>query len=334
MRSGSSIAGSVYAAAPMPTAAHEIPLQLLHERPALLAALLEKLGPGAPVGALEPVDANLRFADPVEVRPDLIFRAEHPPWLLLELQNRIDPHKGRRWLMAAAIQLDATGVMGEVVVLTSSRRVARWAKKVAHVRGDFGSRLGLTPVVLPIVGKAIDALLDEAQPELAFFAAWAVRSRKGPEARRVVGRAVELTERLPDALREAAARAIFAVLREPLLDYLRTIAMNPDQLPETRAARRFRKFFEKQWKSEGVIEGKREGVIEGKREGVIEGKREGVVEGKRDALLKILAARGLAPSDAARETIGACTDAGLLDQWIVRATTAGSVAEALGQAGG
>lgn len=28
-----------------PTAAHEVPLQLLHERPALLAALLDKLGP-------------------------------------------------------------------------------------------------------------------------------------------------------------------------------------------------------------------------------------------------------------------------------------------------
>ena len=265
----------------MPSAAHEIPLHILLERPALLAALLEKLGPGAPVGVLEPVDANLRFADPTEVRPNLVFRAERPRWLLVELQNRIDADKGRRWLMAAAIQLNATGVMGEVVVITSSRRVARWAKKVARVQGDFGSRLGLTPVVLPIVGKAIDALLDEANPELAFFAAWAVRGRRGPEARRVVGRAVELTECLPDALRDAAARAIVAVLREPLLRYLREIAMNPDQLPETRAARRFRKFFEEQGKREGVIEGKREGVIEGKREGVIEGKREALLQDPR-----------------------------------------------------
>ena len=94
--------------------------------------------------------------------------------------------------------------------------------------------------------------------------------------------------------------------------------MNPDQLPETRAARRFRKFFEEQ--------GKREGVIEGKREG----KREGVIEGKREALLKILGARALSLSDEARSTITACTDAVLLDQWLVRAVTAVSVADVLG----
>jgi hypothetical protein len=205
----------------MPSPAHEVPLQLLHEHPEVLAALLEKLGGRAPEGVLEPVDTNLRFADPTEVRPDLVFRATRPRWLLVELQHRIDPAKARRWIVAAAIQLDATGAMGEVVILTSSRRVAAWAKKVAHVRGDLGSRLGLTPLVLPIAGKAIEALLDEAHPELAFFAAWAVRGRRGPRARHVVNRAVELTERMPETLRGAAVRAIVAVLREPLLAYLR-----------------------------------------------------------------------------------------------------------------
>lgn len=286
----------------MPAPAHEVPLQLLHEHPALLAALLEKLGGRVPEGTLEPVDTNLRFADPAEVRPDLVFRAQRPPWLLVELQNRVDADKARRWIIAAAIQLDATGTMGEVVILTSSRRVAKWAKRVAHVQGDFGSRLGLTPIVVPIVGKAIDALLDEAHPELAFFAAWAVRARRGPRARHVVERAVVLTERLPDALRDAAVRAIVAVLREPLLTYLREIAMNPDQLPETRAARRFRLFFEER----------------------------GIVEGKRESLLKVLDARGLALSDEERAIIAACSDAALLDQWIVQATTATSVAEVLG----
>ena len=299
----------------MPSPAHEVPLQLLHDHPALLATLLEKLGGRAPEGVLEPVNANLRFADPAEVRPDLVFRAERPPWLLLELQNRIDPDKARRWIVAAAIQLDATGVMGEIVILTSSRRVAAWAHEVAHVRGDFGSRFELTPLVLPIVGKAIDALLDEAHPELAFFAAWAVRGRRGPRARRIVDRAVELTERMPDALRDAAVRAIVAVLKEPLLEYLKAIAMNPDQLPESRAARRFRQFFEDR----------------GKAEGKLEGKLEGVVEGKRAALLTLLDARELSASDNERAMINACADDALLDQWIVRAATASAVADVLNQ---
>ena len=286
----------------MPAPAHEVPLQLLHEHPALLVALLEKLGGAAPLGSLVPVDTNLRFADPAEVRPDLVFRAERPKWLLLELQNRVDTNKARRWLMATALLFDETGSMGEIVVLTSSRRVARWAKKVAHVRSDFlGSRLRLTPIILPIVGDAIEALLDAAHPELAFFAAWAVRARRSPKARTVLSRAVELTEQLPDALRDAALRAIFAVLREPLLRYLREISMNPDNLPETRAARRFRTFFEERGKADAL----------------------------HKVLSRVLEARGLVPTDEERATITACDDTDLLDEWTVRAATAGSVAEVL-----
>jgi predicted transposase YdaD len=103
------------------------------------------------------------------------------------------------------------------------------------------------------------------------------------------------------------------VLREPLLGYLREIAMNPDQLPETRAARRFRKFFEDQGKAEG--------------------KREGKAEGKREALLTMLAARRMSPSAEEGEVIAACNDAAILDQWIVRAMTAASVAEVLNAPG-
>jgi hypothetical protein len=93
------------------------------------------------------------------------------------------------------------------------------------------------------------------------------------------------------------------VLSEPLLSSLREISMNADQLPETRAARRFRLFFEER----------------------------GLAAGKRDALLKMLEARGFATTDAERTSITACADADLLDQWIVRAMTAGSVGEVLSQ---
>jgi hypothetical protein len=63
-----------------------------------------------------------------------------------------------------------------------------------------------------IAGRWIEALLSEEHPELAFFAAWAVRNRRGPVAMRVLNRAVELTDRLPDALREVAWRAMVGVL--------------------------------------------------------------------------------------------------------------------------
>jgi hypothetical protein len=297
----------------MPAPAHEIPLQLLRETPGLLVALLQKLGHPAPSGPLVIDDANLRFADPAEVRPDLVFRADSPPWVIFELQNRIDEDKGRRWVLAVGIKLNETGAMGDVIVLTSSRRVEKWAKQAAVLRSERGTVITLAPLVLLIAGDVVEALLDEEHPELAFFAAWAVRARSSPEAGAIVARAGELTERLPESLREAAQRAILGVLCEPMLAYLKKASMNPDQIPETRAARRFRLFFEERGKTEGLTEG----LAKGKTDGL------------RQALLVLIGARGMAVSDEERAAIDACADAALLDQWVARAATAGSTAEVL-----
>ena len=299
----------------MPSPSHEVPIELLRKHPELLAALLEKLAGAAPKGRLEADDATLRFAKPAEVRPDLVFRCEHPPWVLLEVQIGMDAEKSRRWLLAAAIQLNETRVMGEVVVLTTSRRVAAWAARVGQAEGAFGTRLALNPLVLLIAGKSIDAMLSADHPELAFFAVWAVRGRHGPRAKHVLREALRLTDTLPEALQPGAARAIFAVLREPLAAYFREILMNPENLPETRAARRIRVSFEKV----------------GREQGLVEGKREGLAEGKRGTLLHLLAARGLVVSEPQCVKIRACTDPAQLDAWIVRAATASTAGEALGE---
>ncbi|WP_437899785.1 hypothetical protein [Sorangium sp. So ce124] len=65
--------------------------------------------------------------------------------------------------------------MGEVLVITASRRVASWAKRVAHLQGALGTRFEPTPRVLLLAGRRVEALLDPMHPELALFAAWAVR---------------------------------------------------------------------------------------------------------------------------------------------------------------
>ena len=64
--------------------------------------------------------------------------------------------------------------------------------------------------------------------------------------------------------------------------------------------------------------------------GEARGRVEGQLGGKAEALLAFLDARGLAPSEADRERVLACTDAETLDRWIARAATATSAAEALG----
>ncbi len=84
-------------------------------------------------------------------------------------------------------------------------------------------------------------------------------------------------------------------------------------------------------KLEGVREGKLEGIREGKLEGVREGKLEGVREGKIGALQQVLAARGIAITDAHRRKIKATRDLAKIDTWITKAIVATSADEIFAQ---
>ncbi|XXX80629.1 hypothetical protein WMF30_17890 [Sorangium sp. So ce134] len=129
--------------------------------------------------------------------------------------------------------------------------------------------------------------------------------RHGPAARRIVVRALELTEQqlADEPLRDAQARAILAVLSDAMLASLRELAMDPSKVPETQASRRFRLFFERR------------------------GRAEGKIEGKQEALLAVLDARGLPLTAEERAHIEACTVLAELDRWIARAATAASMSE-------
>lgn len=60
-----------------------------------------------------------------------------------------------------------------------------------------------------------------------------------------------------------------------------------------------------------------------------QGEIRGEIKGRQEALFAVLGARGLAVSEAERAQILAAQELGELDQWIVRAATAGAVAEVL-----
>lgn len=94
--------------------------------------------------------------------------------------------------------------------------------------------------------------------------------------------------------------------------------MNPDKIPETPAARKLRLFLEAQGRKKGRAEGEAKGRVEGR------------TEGRQDALLTLLRARGLSPSQDDEARIRACADAVKLDRWIAQAATATTVREALG----
>ncbi|MGK4006936.1 hypothetical protein WMF31_30215 [Sorangium sp. So ce1036] len=314
----------------MPGTSHEVLIVALREQPGLLGALVSTLTGVKLPRSLKPSDATLRFVKPAELRLDLVYRGGRRRWVLVELQRSVDPAKRRRWPLAASLLHDQTGVAGDVLVITARRAVARWAERVACVRTRLGTVLQLKPVVLHLGAAESKALLDERHPELALFAAWAMQHRHGPRARAVVERAFELTERLPPALRRAQQRAILSVLSERMLALLREASMNPDKIPETPAARKLRLFLEAQGRKKGRAEGEAKGRAEGEAKGRAEGEAKGRAEGRQEALMTLLRARGLSPSQDDEARIRACTDPAKLDRWIARAVTATSVREALG----
>jgi hypothetical protein len=297
----------------MPSTPHEVMVAALRDQPTLLPLLVRALTGRTMAQDLKPVDSTVRFVKVAEFNPDLLL-AREPQWAVIEVQNDIDPDKQRRWLLATGVLLDQTGVLGDVIVLTAHRPVADWALTVGHVETPLGTKLALTPVVLHVGPEMLDRLLSEEHPELAVVATWAISHRHGPRARQVVMRALDVTERLPAVLQETQRSAIMSLLSERTLAWLHNMQMNPDKIPMSAAYLRFKAALQ----------------AEGERRGRAEGVREGRAEGERKALLTLLRTRGLSATAKQQAVIEECADPKKLEQWIVRAVSAGSVGEVLG----
>lgn len=298
----------------MPSRRHEVLVTMLHEQPELLTALLQTLtGHTLPPG-LAPVDSTTRFVQTAEVRPDLLLAGERA-WAIVEVQDKIDPEKQRRWPLAVGVLFDQKRALGDVIVITSRKSVATWARTAAHVHTALGTRLELTPVVLHLGPERLDALLSEKAPPLAMLAAWAVSHRHGPEAQRVVERAIEVTEALPAELQKAQKSAILNLLDERMTAWLEEMSMDPAKIPMTPAARRILALWEQ--RDQAATD---------------KGLAKGRAEGKREALVALLGARGIAPTAEQRATIEACEDPAQLERWIVEAATATAAAQVIAPA--
>jgi hypothetical protein len=223
----------------MPSAAHEVLVAALGDSPELLASLLETLVGRRPGVPLTRVDSTLRFVDPEEVRPDLVLRGEDGSWLMVEVQGNPDAAKARRWLLAAAVLFNQTRLPGDLVVITSRARVTRWARSVARMRGPLGTVMQLVPVVVPLGGASLEKLLDPERPELALLAAWTVRRRRGPAAREIVRRAIQVSEKLPPALRDVQLRGILDVVDRRLWKLLEGAMGRLEEIPAPADVRRF-----------------------------------------------------------------------------------------------
>jgi len=301
----------------MPGAAHETLVEVIRSKPAWFNALLEALDRAPMPAGLSVADSAVRAANPVEVRPDVLFAKgkKRGPWRVVELQRDDDDGKQRRWLLTAAALFDQRGEMGDVFVVTHTRATARWAATVASAVGPHGTRLALEPVVIPITQRTAERLLATGRPELAVFATWAVHHRHGRGAVKVVERAlVAVQKSRARALREEAIRAIFNMLEGKLRALVHKMVIDFSKIPEGPVHKYLREKF----------------MEEGLRQGEEHGRKVGERRGEAEALLRVLAARGFAVSAATRESVLACDDKRTLDRWLDRAVTAAALKDVFG----
>ena len=274
----------------MAGAAHELVVMTLRDRPEVFGALLQRLAGRAVEGPLTVIDSSVRFADVSEVRPDLVYATPQTPWVVLEVQHAVDEAKRRRWPLVVSVLTDQHQAMGELVVLTPSRRVARWAQQAVRWVGIWGTALTLRPVVLLLDLATAEQLLATGEPSWALLAAWALQKRYGPRSRQSVRRALVLTAQLPSPGRGRQARAILQMLSPRLQGEAKELLMSLDRLKDPEEKEAFRALMQ---------------ALEEPAE----------ARGEAKALLRYLVRRGVVLTEVERVQVAACTDVAQLERW-------------------
>lgn len=199
------------------------------------------------------------------------------------------------WPLLAAYLTRRHGAMGDVLVITPHANVADWARTGWHQDGPLGSTLAFAPTVLQVGEPEAWSLLRAPSPEMAFFAAWAVQSRHGPDAMAIALAALRRAGELTDpALQSALARSILGVLSDALKEAILAM-ISPERMP---ALEPWLEQLIQQWEARGEA------------------------RGEATALRRILACRGIAVDPSTQTRITACTDTATLESWIDRAVTA------------
>jgi hypothetical protein len=216
----------------MRSAPLEIAVRMLASDPSLFSLLVEKLLGKAIPGTLRRVDSTVQWGAGKAVRSDVLFRLPHAKgWIALDVELRLDRRRAGRWPVLISALQRKHRTMGDLVILTPHRHIAEWANKGWHAVGPHGTQFRVVPLVLWPSDRKVGRLLDEACPQLAFFAAWAVHHRHDKKAIRVAQEAVRIARSLPEVPRQTQIRAIFTVSSPRLRSHLDPHVLLPKQKP-------------------------------------------------------------------------------------------------------
>ncbi|QXJ23211.1 hypothetical protein AGRA3207_004340 [Actinomadura graeca] len=287
----------------VPTNMHELPLEMVRNRPELVPALLRTVFSLEVPSPDRITLTSESYADthPAELRCDatvLLGEPEAPDLgVVVESQLRAREEKRYSWpAYLAALRLRRRCPV-VLLVLCPDRATARGCA-VPIDMGHPGwvlTPLTVSPEVLPPITDPNEA---RRLPELAVLSAPA--HADGPHAEAVLHSVAAAIETLSDNVGDLYHDYILPQLSEAAQKLLEeTVEKN-----------------EYTWVSKFAVNHRSAG-----RE---EGRREGRAEGEADMLLFVLETRGISVSDQVRDQIRACSDLDQLQRWAKCALTADS----------
>jgi hypothetical protein len=233
---------------------------------------------------LQLTDAELE--GPLTLLPGMPLPTFQGPCGWVALRVLEDPSEEDRaaWPLLLAEVARRVGSGGDLLVLTSSRDTARWAKKILHLGGPLGTKQTLSPAVLRVGLDEAEALL-EGPPRAALLSAWGIQRKDGPRTRAALVALLARIDEIPAAERSWWLQATLQLLSATQLAHIR--AMRND-LPRSEA---FSQFV---------------GAVEAQAE----------ARGKARSLLRYLDLRRIPLSPEQRSFIEGCTDLPTADRWV------------------
>jgi hypothetical protein len=291
----------------VPSQLHEVLVRFFRNRPELAPTLLsEALGVDIP----RYTEARIESSDltdvlPAEYRADVVvLLVDGEPVLGIVVEVQLEPKEQKRfsWPMYVVGLRARFHCPCCLLVVTTNNRTAHWASQPI----DLGPGGTLRPLVLGPDGVPIITDPQKAQrfPELAVMSVMAHGHGDVPTAVKLASLAAQAAQSTESL--DSDMQALYLDLIETALGEAARKAFA--MLPET-------------YQFRGPS------YLKGEAVGEARGEARGKARGEAEALLTILEARGLAPTEQQHERILACTDLDQLNAWVRKAISLSDVEE-------
>ncbi|MBX6385827.1 MAG: hypothetical protein IRZ07_23120 [Microbispora sp.] len=304
----------------MPGIAHELPLELIRNRPETALELLRRVKriELPPSAAARAESGDCTQLSPIEFRADavVVVRDETGTAVLaviVEVQQGRDAGKRFSWPVYVTTLRSQHKCDTALLVICPDRATARWCGRTIHL-GPSGTITPLTidPDRIPLITDPDQARLH---PELAVLSA--VTHPDEVDDEKVLDAMAAGLATLDEDRARVYMNYVISSSRPVTTKGLEEPVTTTQDDRSDLADKLVDYFFH--WKNEGHAEGLEKGRAEGEARGE--------AKGEAKAVLLILETRGLQISDDARERIQHCEDTGQLETWIRRAAVITSTDE-------